>query len=255
MISDLTNGQIGNLEDVIRTEDKKIEILIVKLKDENAGKNNIRQHPNLSQKYPNCVFIRRISIQYSNRKRSGDVGSMATVIQFPVRLAHAITAHKIQGNTIPYPSTVLIDLSSVFEPAQAYVMLSRVQCIDQVLIYKKLDEKKIRTSQVGLEELQRLQKISLNQNPTAWNKGTQDIRVAFLNCAGKVKKSESGLVWISFRSVKTSTFFNFFQFYGSGCASTGVLLSPMSRNHPLQGRRQNHFQSSREERAQGILRP
>ena len=65
MISDLTNGQIGNLEDVIRTEDKKIEILIVKLKDENAGKNNIRQHPNLSQKYPNCVFIRRISIQYA----------------------------------------------------------------------------------------------------------------------------------------------------------------------------------------------
>ena len=26
----------------------------------------------------------------------------------------------------------------------------------------------------------------------------------------------------SFCSVKTSTFFNFFQFYGSGCASTGV---------------------------------
>ena len=72
----------------------------------------------------------------------------------------------------------MIDLSSVFEPAQAYVMLCRVQCIDQVLIYKKVDEKKIRTSQGCLEELQRLQKISINLNPTPWNKGTQDIRVA-----------------------------------------------------------------------------
>ena len=115
---------------------------------------------------------------------------MATVIQFPVRLAHAITAHKIQGNTIPYPSTVLIDLSSVFEAAQAYVMLSRVQCIDQVLIYKSLDEKKIRTSPVGLEELSRLKKISMNENPTAWNEDKQDLRVAFLNCAGLIPHLE-----------------------------------------------------------------
>ena len=52
---------------------------------------------------------------------------------------------QIQGNTIVYPSTVLLDLSSVFEAAQAYVMLSRVQCIEQVFIYKKLPEEKIRT--------------------------------------------------------------------------------------------------------------
>ena len=185
-LDQLTNGQIGILEDVIRTEDKKIEILIIKLKDQNAGKHNMSQHLNLSKKNPDCVFIRRVSIQYSIRRKSGDVGSVATVVQFPVRLAHAITAHKIQGNTIPHPSTVLIDLSSVFEPAQAYVMLSRVQCIDQVLIYKKLDEKKIRTSPVGLQELQRLKKISINENPTIWNKETQDIRVAFMNCAGLI---------------------------------------------------------------------
>ena len=77
---------------------------------------------------------------------------------------NATTAHKIQGSTVPDPSKVLIDLSSVFEPAQAYVMLSRVQCIDQVYIHKDLDERKIRTSKVGLEEHERLKDISLNQN-------------------------------------------------------------------------------------------
>ena len=122
-LDQLTNGQIGSLEDVIRTDDKKIEILVIKLKDQTAGAQNRSNNQSLAVKYPTCVFIRKISIQYSIRRKSGDIGSIATVIQFPVKLAHAITAHKIQGNTIQYPSTVLIDLSSVFEAAQAYVML------------------------------------------------------------------------------------------------------------------------------------
>ena len=118
------------------------------------------------------------------------MGSMATVVQFPIRLAHAITAHKIQGNTIPFPAKVLVDLSSVFEPAQAYVMLSRVQCIDQVYIYKELKEDKIRTSEIALEELRRLKKISLNENPQKWSKDTDGIRIAFVNCAGLIPHLE-----------------------------------------------------------------
>ena len=183
-LDQLTNGQIGVLVDVIKTEDKKIEILIIKLKDQSAGSQNKSKHPSLSTKYQDCVFIKRTSIQYSVRKKSGDIGSMATVIQFPVKLAHAITAHKIQGNTVVYPSTVLIDLTSVFEAAQAYVMLSRVQCIEQVFIHKELPEGKIRTSTTGLEELKRLKEISLNENPTPWNRRINCVKIAFVNCAG-----------------------------------------------------------------------
>ena len=174
------------LIDFIQTEEKKIEILVIKLKDQSAGSQNKIKHSVLSKKFPECVFIKRTSIQYSVRKKSGDVGSVASVIQFPVKLAHAITAHKVQGNTIVYPSKVLLDLTSVFEPAQAYVMLSRVQCIDQVFIYKELSEKKIRTSTIGLEELERLKKISLNENPTHWNKRMESMKIAFVNCAGLV---------------------------------------------------------------------
>ena len=111
------------------------------------------------------------------------MGTTATVIQFPVRLAHAITAHKVQGQTFVSPATVAMDLSSVFEPGQAYVMLSRVQCIEQLYIVGELDEEKIRASSAALGELKRLQQISFNRNPTQWHKrNSAAIKIGSVNC-------------------------------------------------------------------------
>ena len=114
------------------------------------------------------------------------MGTTAIVIQFPVKLAFAITAHKIQGQTIQKPTKVVLDLNSVFEDAQAHVMLSRVQCLEQVYILGSLDETKIRTSNIGLNELKRLKTKSANENPTPWNKEIKmgQIKLASLNCAG-----------------------------------------------------------------------
>ena len=108
------------------------------------------------------------------------------MIQFPVKPAHAITAHKIQGQTIPWPSKVVLDLNSVFEDAQAHVMLSRAQCLEQVFIVKSLDDAKIRTSKIGLAELERLKSISYNENPSPWCTSSRydRVKVASLNCAG-----------------------------------------------------------------------
>ena len=81
--------------------------------------------------------------------------------------------------------TVALDLNSVFEDAQAHVMLSRAQRLEQVCILRNLDDSKIRTSNIGLEELRRLERISINKNPTPWNKQTEStIKIASLNCAG-----------------------------------------------------------------------
>ena len=88
---------------------------------------NRQNNPGLAARYPNCVAIERVSNQYGLRKKSGDVGATATVIQFPVKLAFTITSHKIQGQTIPWPMTVVLDLNLIFEDAQTPVMLSRVQ--------------------------------------------------------------------------------------------------------------------------------
>ena len=134
---------------------------------------------------PLCVVFERVSLSYSLSKKGGKNGSCATVIQFPIRLAHGVTAHKFQGQTIPFPKTVALDLKSVFDPSQAYVMLSRVQCLEQVFIVDELKSEKIYIANAPLLELERLQKISINSNPTAWEKDEKNtFKVASLNIAG-----------------------------------------------------------------------
>ena len=162
----LTNGQLGVLIATIKTKKGEIDKLVIKLNVKTAGMQNRSKHPSLALRYPDCVIIERVSNQYTLRKKSGDVSSTATVIQFPIKLAFAITSHKIQGQTIPWPIKVVLDIDSVFEDAQAHVMLSRVQQINQIYILNQLNESKIRTSQIGLAETERLAKISLNDNPT-----------------------------------------------------------------------------------------
>ena len=181
----LCNGQIGTLVEVVRTTNDVVDLLVIKLMDIKAGENNRKKNSKLSQQYPDCVFIEKVSVQYTLRKKSGNVGSTATVIQFPVRLAHAITAHKIQGQSIIFPTRVAMDLNSVFEAGQAYVMLSRIQCIEQLVIVDKLDTKKLKSSPAALEELRRLESRSFNRNPSPWQKkDDSSIKVASLNCAG-----------------------------------------------------------------------
>ena len=181
----LTNGQLGLLIATIKTRKGEIDKLVIKLNVKSAGKQNRSKHPALASRYPACVFIERVSNQYTLRKKSGDVSSTAIVIQFPVKLAFAITSHKIQGQTIPWPIKVVLDLESVFEDAQAHVMLSRVQQINQIYILNQLNESKIRTSQIGLAETERLAKISLNANAThRQQKNDEALKVVSLNCAG-----------------------------------------------------------------------
>ena len=185
-IDSLTNGQIGILKDAIESKEGKVEKLIVKLSNENAGQINRQKHKFLSEKYPGCVIIERMSLQYSLRAKSGDAGSTATLIQFPITLAHAVTGHKVQGQSIPAPNKVAMDLDSTFQCAQSYVMLSRIQTLDQLFILNKFDERKLQHSEKSLQEMKRLENLSHNSNPTNWEKKNDfaTLKIVMLNCAG-----------------------------------------------------------------------
>ena len=64
----LTNGQIGELIDVIKTTNGDVDKLIIKLQNQAAGKTNRQKYPGLACRYPNCVIIERVSIQYISAK-------------------------------------------------------------------------------------------------------------------------------------------------------------------------------------------
>ena len=96
-----------------------------------------------------------------------------------------VCAHKVQGSSIQYPTKVAVDVDSAFSAGQTYVMLSRVQCLEQIYIVGRLQESKIKASNKALEELHRLERTSLNRNPRLWIKLQENvIKIASLNCAG-----------------------------------------------------------------------
>ena len=184
-LDSLTNGQLGVFVDATATSTGAVDKLVIKLHNSKAGMENRRKHPDLAVKFPDCVFLERVALAYSLRKGGGDNGATATVIQFPIRLAHGVTAHKFQGQTVPHPTTVALHLDSVFDPSQAYVMLSRVQNINQVFIVDSFNPKKIYVSSSAHEELKRLRKISFNSNPGVWGKTSPEVfKIASLNIAG-----------------------------------------------------------------------
>ena len=79
-----------------------------------------------------------------------------------------------------------MDLNSVFEAAQAHVMLSRVQSLDQVYITNELDAKKLMFAEKALDELTRLQDEAESiRRCEAWDSSSEvTFKIASLNCAG-----------------------------------------------------------------------
>ena len=70
-------------------------------------------------------------------------------------------------------------------------MLSRVQTLDQVYIIDKFNEKKLYPSQKALKELERMNKVSINENPGPWCKIDENaVKIVSMNCAGLIAHFE-----------------------------------------------------------------
>ena len=150
---------------------------------ETVGKEKRIQNSGICQKYPGGTPIEKVNFPFSISKSKTSVINTATVIQFPLRLAFASTAHKIQGATIPKPQKVIINVTDTFAAAMVYVMLSRVCTLEQIFILNEFKESKMYPNLKALEELHRLDKISLNNNQSAWEKSDEgNLRISALNC-------------------------------------------------------------------------
>ena len=187
----LTNGQLGILKAVIRANDGSISKCIIEFKRENAGSKSRANNKQYAERYPRGTVIEKVSFSYPLSRKATSASAKATLIQYPIKVAHAITAHKIQGQTIPKPMNVALDIKSVFEDGQAHVMFSRVEELDQVYVLESLPEEKIRASAKALAELHEMNRRSINANPIPWKqKNKTDIKIASLNCMNLLNTHE-----------------------------------------------------------------
>ena len=149
----LTNGTTGTVVGFIKNAQDQIVHVLVELDETHFGGQMRTKYRNLLEKSgnPHATPISRISFEYSLGKVKHQHAAKAKVIQFPLVLAWAITAHKFQGQTVKMPSSLVADIASVFDGGQAYVMLGRVQNIGQLFL-KSLVEKNIRVNQKALAE-------------------------------------------------------------------------------------------------------
>ena len=89
----------------------------------------------------------------------------------------------VQGQTVTKPNALVVDVQSCHKPGMCYVMLSRVQSLEQLNIVKDLDTEKITVDKDVVKEAERMWKVSVNRNPGSWMdcQKVQGLRVCSLN--------------------------------------------------------------------------
>lgn len=121
------NGTVGKITAIKKDEDKKA-VVEVKLEDGNTV--DVKRHK---------WDLSRVVYNGETKKLESEV--IGSFIQYPLRLAWAVTIHKGQGKTF---EKIIVDIGSgTFTHGQAYVALSRCTSLQGIVLKKPIEKKHI----------------------------------------------------------------------------------------------------------------
>jgi hypothetical protein len=122
------NGSIGKIVGIESDEDDKKDILFVKL---STGE--------VVDVTPNKWDI--FDFQWDESNKSLESKVIGSFMQYPLKLAWAITIHKSQGKTF---ERVILDIDKgTFAPGQLYVALSRCTTLKGIILKRPIEKKHI----------------------------------------------------------------------------------------------------------------
>lgn len=123
----LVNGVTGTIVKIVNNTDNDVKAIDITFDNENVGKNRGQR---MGEVY--VVTVNRCEEEMRTSSNKNFVRH-----QFPIRLAWACTAHKVQGMTT---TEIVVDLNRTFSAGQAYVALSRVTSEKGLCISVKSEE-------------------------------------------------------------------------------------------------------------------
>ena len=99
LLDGLVNGSTGILVRIEYNKHGNVECLVIKFDDDDSGEEQRKTYPQISRKYESQrgTPIFRFELEYPIKARAGwSHAANAKIVQFPVKLAYASTAHKMQ---------------------------------------------------------------------------------------------------------------------------------------------------------------
>jgi DNA-binding MarR family transcriptional regulator len=132
---------------------------------------------------------KKIKISRASWKIEEDGKTKAEILQYPLRLAWAITVHKSQGMSL---DAIEVDLSKSFEPGMGYVALSRVRTLEGLTILG-INDMALRVhedAQAFEDEMKKLSKSALKEFKSLSTKERAFLQEEFLAHSRGFKKEK-----------------------------------------------------------------
>jgi len=169
----LFNGAIGVITGFLPDLSRVLTAVLVLFDNQQLRKVSADRHLTMNGSFP----IERAEARFLICKGNSIVEGKR--LQFPLKVAFAMTIHKCQNQTL---NSVVVSLKKRFGPAQAYVALSRCKSLNNLFI-TDFDAKNIKVNKSGLKALATMkneQPLPLLHQPWLNDKGNS-LRLAILN--------------------------------------------------------------------------